>query len=118
MLPTFIQPLTYSVLRCKHGHRRNNTSMNFSDQESDPLNSLRTPDSIEIGETPGEGTGPTRTVIPVGRVPSPGESGPSMFLSAEISIHGIRTPQLGNGEGLRSIHPNDGSAIRPHALRE
>ena len=87
--------------------------MNFSDRKFDQFNSLRTPDPMEMGETPGEGTGPTRTAIPVGRVPTPGESEPSIFLSARISKLGIRSSELGNSERGRSTQHDDGLRTRP-----
>ena len=56
-----------------------------------------TPDSREMGGTLGDPAvegGPTRTWIPVGRparAGSPGESGPSTFLTAKIPKRGIRS---------------------------
>jgi hypothetical protein len=49
----------------------------------------------KMSETPGEGTRPTRAVVIVGRVPSPGELGSSYFHAAMISKHGIRKSEPG-----------------------
>ena len=44
----------------------------------------------KMGETAGEGTGPTETGIPVGRVPPPGESGSANYRAVPIPKLGIR----------------------------
>ena len=47
----------------------------------------------KMRDTPGEGTGPTGTGIPVGRVPPPGDSGSSKFHSLQIPKSGLRGPE-------------------------